>query len=116
MRLPVIGDGLRDALEARSGWVTVGDALRDAPRARSGWVTGGGAVALVVATLLYTRFSLQGGLSRDESLYVYGGQQLVNHGTPSTPSRRARPSFPPWASRWPNSSAPASYRVRGSCS
>jgi MFS family permease len=65
VRLPVIGDGLRDALEARSGWVT-----------------GGGAVALVVATLLYTRFSLQGGLARDESLYVYGGQQLVNHGTP----------------------------------
>lgn len=55
--------------------------LRDTLEARSGWVIGGGLVAVVVATLLYTRFSLQGVLNRDESIYVYGGQQLANHGT-----------------------------------
>src|SRR3954454_15965700 len=38
---------------------------------------GGGALALVVAVLLYTQFSIEGNLSRDESIYAYGGQQLV---------------------------------------
>lgn len=59
-----------------------GTGVRDALEARAGWVTGGGLIAVVIATLLYTRFSLEGGLNRDESIYVYGGQQLVNHGTP----------------------------------
>src|SRR3954464_14768762 len=38
---------------------------------------GAGALALVVALLLYTQFSIEGNLSRDESIYAYGGQQLV---------------------------------------
>src|SRR3954468_7955657 len=38
---------------------------------------GAGALALVVAALLYTQFSIEGNLSRDEAIYTYGGQQLV---------------------------------------
>src|SRR3954469_2363506 len=37
---------------------------------------GAGALALVVAALLYTQFSIEGNLSRDEAIYSYGGQQL----------------------------------------
>lgn len=41
-----------------------------------------GAVAsLVVAVLLFTRFGINGNLSRDESIYAYGGQQFA-HGVP----------------------------------
>lgn len=37
--------------------------------------------SVVVAVALYTRYSLHGALSRDEAIYVYGGQQML-HGTP----------------------------------
>src|SRR3954453_20465930 len=39
---------------------------------------GGGALALIVAALLYTQFSIEGNLSRDEAIYSYGGQQLAD--------------------------------------
>src|SRR3954464_340546 len=39
---------------------------------------GAGALALVVAALLFTQFSIEGNLSRDEAIYSYGGQQLVD--------------------------------------
>src|SRR3954468_13911788 len=39
---------------------------------------GGGALALIVAALLFTQFSIEGNLSRDEAIYSYGGQQLVD--------------------------------------
>src|SRR3954469_10469931 len=39
---------------------------------------GGGALALIVAALLFTQFSIEGNLSRDEAIYTYGGQQLVD--------------------------------------
>src|SRR4051812_6323458 len=39
---------------------------------------GAGALALVVAALLYTQFSIEGNLSRDEAIYSYGGQQLAD--------------------------------------
>src|SRR4051795_9822154 len=39
---------------------------------------GGGALALIVALLLFTQFSVEGNLSRDEAIYTYGGQQLLN--------------------------------------
>src|SRR3954452_14614553 len=39
---------------------------------------GAGALALVVAALLFTQFSIQGNLSRDEAIYAYGGQQLAD--------------------------------------
>jgi len=46
---------------------------------RATWLRmAGGAAALMVAAVLYTRFSIDGGLSRDESVYVYGGQQLAH--------------------------------------
>ena len=38
---------------------------------------GGGALALVIAALLFTPFGISGNLSRDEAIYTYGGQQLV---------------------------------------
>jgi hypothetical protein len=37
----------------------------------------GGAFALAIAVALYTRFSLDDSLSRDEAIYAYGGQQLA---------------------------------------
>ena len=37
----------------------------------------GGGFALVIAVALYTRFSIDGNLWRDESIYAYGGQQLL---------------------------------------
>jgi hypothetical protein len=39
---------------------------------------GCGALALVVAALLFTQFSIEGNLSRDEAIYSYGGQQLAD--------------------------------------
>jgi hypothetical protein len=45
------------------------------PARRLAW--GGGALALVIAALLFTQFSIEGNLSRDEAIYTYGGQQLV---------------------------------------
>src|SRR3954469_16049787 len=45
------------------------------PARRLTW--GGGALALVIAALLFTQFSIEGNLSRDEAIYTYGGQQLV---------------------------------------
>lgn len=46
---------------------------------RDGWLKLAGAAASVaVAILLFTRWSIDGSLSRDESIYVYGGQQLTH--------------------------------------
>ena len=39
---------------------------------------GGGVLALAVAVLLFTRFGIDGNLSRDEAIYSYGGQQLAD--------------------------------------
>jgi hypothetical protein len=41
----------------------------------------GGLLVLVVAAVVYAAFSINGILTRDASIYVYGGQQLV-HGVP----------------------------------
>lgn len=49
---------------------------------RATWLrTAGGVAAVAVPVVLYTRYSVDGGLSRDEAVYAYGGQQLV-HGVP----------------------------------
>src|SRR5439155_20802432 len=39
---------------------------------------GGGALALLIGVLLFTRFSIEGNLWRDEAIYAYGGQQLAD--------------------------------------
>ncbi|MEA2430683.1 MAG: hypothetical protein QOI19_1156, partial [Thermoleophilaceae bacterium] len=39
---------------------------------------GGGALALLLGILLFTRFSIEGNLWRDEAIYAYGGQQLAD--------------------------------------
>ena len=39
---------------------------------------GGGAVALVIAVVLFTRFSINDNFWRDEAIYSYGGQQLAD--------------------------------------
>src|SRR4051795_9926908 len=39
---------------------------------------GGGAAALVIAVVLFTRFSLGDNFWRDEAIYAYGGQQLAD--------------------------------------
>src|SRR4051794_5479500 len=39
---------------------------------------GGGAVALVIAIVLFTRFSINDNFWRDEAIYSYGGQQLAD--------------------------------------
>src|SRR3954449_12306062 len=52
--------------------------LRDLHRRPNSLAWGAGALALLVAGLLYTQFSIQGNLSRDEAIYTYGGQQLVD--------------------------------------
>src|ERR687885_1657893 len=44
-------------------------------RARAGWL--GAALALCTAVALFTRFSLDDKLTRDEAMYTYGGQQLT---------------------------------------
>ena len=41
------------------------------------WSGLGAAVALAVAITLFTRFSLDDSLRRDEAIYAYGGQQLA---------------------------------------
>src|SRR3978361_1727049 len=41
----------------------------------------GGLVSVAVAVALFTRFDIDGALSRDEGIYAYGGQQLA-HGVP----------------------------------
>src|SRR3954451_1374346 len=52
--------------------------LRDLHRRPNSLAWRAGELALLVATLLYTQFSIQGNLSRDEAIYTYGGQQLVD--------------------------------------
>lgn len=42
----------------------------------------GAVVSLAVAVALFTRFGIDGLLSRDEAIYAYGGQQMAAHGTP----------------------------------
>ena len=39
---------------------------------------GGGALAFVIAVVLFTRFSLNDNFWRDEAIYAYGGQQLAD--------------------------------------
>src|SRR5436305_10842560 len=39
---------------------------------------GGGVLAVLVGVVLFTRFGIHGNLFRDEAIYAYGGQQLVN--------------------------------------
>jgi hypothetical protein len=41
----------------------------------------GAVISLAAAILLFTRFSWRDGLSRDQSIYVYGGQRMA-HGVP----------------------------------
>src|ERR671930_560204 len=38
-------------------------------------IAGGAVLSLAAAVALFTRFGVDGALSRDESIYVYGGQQ-----------------------------------------
>src|SRR3954452_3845393 len=52
--------------------------LRDLYRRPNSLAWGAGALALLVAAVLFTQFSIEGNLSRDESIYTYGGQQLVD--------------------------------------
>src|SRR3954471_8455468 len=39
---------------------------------------GGGAVAFLIAIVLFTQFSINGNFWRDEAIYSYGGQQLAD--------------------------------------
>jgi hypothetical protein len=39
---------------------------------------GGGAVAFLIAVVLFTQFSINGNFWRDEAIYAYGGQQLAD--------------------------------------
>ena len=39
---------------------------------------GGGVLAVLIGVVLFTRFGIHGNLFRDESIYAYGGQQLVD--------------------------------------
>jgi hypothetical protein len=39
---------------------------------------GGGAVALLIAIVLFAQFSINGNFWRDEAIYAYGGQQLAD--------------------------------------
>lgn len=41
----------------------------------------GGLAAVTMAAVVYSQFNLYGSLSRDSSIYIYGGQQLI-HGVP----------------------------------
>jgi hypothetical protein len=54
--------------------------LRSGLRNEQGVAIGGAVVALVVAVLLYTRFSVHGDFIRDEAIYAYGGQRLADDG------------------------------------
>ena len=53
---------------------------RPAPRwgRELGTRLGGALVSLAVAFALYTRFGINGSLSRDEGIYAYGGQQMAH--------------------------------------
>jgi hypothetical protein len=42
------------------------------------WRVGGGLASLVIAVVLFSRYSIHDLLSRDESIYVYGGQRLTH--------------------------------------
>ena len=74
---------------------------------RDGWLrVTGGVASVVVATVLFTRFTIDGSMSRDESIYVYGGQQL-SHGVapydsifdPKTPIPTVLAGFGAWFGR-----------------
>src|SRR3954451_12803369 len=39
---------------------------------------GGGVLSLAIGIVLFTRFSIEGNLWRDEAIYAYGGQQLAD--------------------------------------
>src|SRR4051794_30809868 len=41
-------------------------------------IAGGAALSLLAAVALFTRLRVHGALSRDESIYVYGGQQWAD--------------------------------------
>lgn len=59
-----------------------GDVATDAAERRErlvAWL--GAASALIIAALLFSRYGENGNLWRDESIYAYGGQQLL-HGVP----------------------------------
>ena len=46
---------------------------------RAGWLrVSGGVASALLAIVLYSRFDINGTLVRDESIYVYGGQQLYH--------------------------------------
>lgn len=62
-------------LEARNG--TPHERRRVASRRNAFLTVAGAAVALVVAASLFSRFSIDGSLARDEAVYAYGGQQLA---------------------------------------
>ena len=52
----------------------------------------GAIFALAIAVALYTRFSLDDTLRRDEAIYAYGGQQLA--AVPPTSTRSGSRSSP----------------------
>jgi hypothetical protein len=54
--------------------VSMGDAAGRRPLLLA---SGGAVLALVVAVALFTRFSIDGNLWRDEAVYAYGGQQFA---------------------------------------
>ena len=59
-----------DERDDRRGWLR-----------REGAFLAGAAGSVAVAVALFTRFSIEGTLSRDEAVYAYGGQRLA-HGVP----------------------------------
>jgi hypothetical protein len=54
--------------------------VRSGLRNQQGIAIGAGVAALVVAVLLYTRFSVHGQFIRDEAIYAYGGERLADDG------------------------------------
>jgi hypothetical protein len=54
--------------------------VRSGLRNEQGVAIGAAVAALVVAVLLYTRFSVHGDFVRDEGIYAYGGQRLADDG------------------------------------
>lgn len=55
-------------------------AVRSGLRNEQGVAIGAAVVALVIAVLLFTRFSVHGEFVRDEAIYAYGGQRLADDG------------------------------------